>query len=227
VRPFFCVAAPIDSPAGVRLGALDITAYDNVPAFDVFTLVVDAAAAIENRLFVAGRDRLLVHFHPRAELVGTPLEGLLQVDESGTVCGANRAAARLLCQPRAALIGSPFGAWFDRRLQGLFARPASQRADLVELSARTGLQVMARFEGESAHADAPGGHASAACLPAEPAPADTLAPGPLAAPPARMRDLERQAIERTLAALDGNVAATARQLGISRNTIYRRRYGAD
>jgi sigma-54 dependent transcriptional regulator, acetoin dehydrogenase operon transcriptional activator AcoR len=41
--------------------------------------------------------------------------------------------------------------------------------------------------------------------------------------PARMRDLERLAIERTLAALGGNVAATARQLGISRNTIYRRR----
>ena len=48
---------------------------------------------------------------------------------------------------------------------------------------------------------------------------------PLPAPPARLRDLERQAIERTLAALDGNVAATARQLGISRNTIYRRRNG--
>lgn len=227
VRPFFCVAAPIDNPAGERLGALDITAYDNVPGFDVLTLVVDAAAAIENRLFQASRDRLLVHFHPRAELVGTPMEGLLQVDESGTVCGANRAAARLLCQPRAALIGSRFSDWFDRRLQGLFARPASQRADLVELSARTGLQVMARFEGESAHADAPGSPASATRPPADRAAADAPADGPLSAPLARMRDLERQAIERTLAALDGNVAATARQLGISRNTIYRRRNGAD
>jgi transcriptional regulator of acetoin/glycerol metabolism len=108
----------------------------------------------------------------------------------------------------------------------LFARPASQRADLVELSARTGLQVMARFEGESAHADAPGSPASAARPPANPSAADAPADGPLPAPPARMRDLERHAIERTLAALDGNVAATARQLGISRNTIYRRRNGA-
>lgn len=225
VRPFFCVAAPIDNPAGERLGALDITAYDNVPGFDVFTLVTDAAAAIENRLFLASRDQLLVHFHPRAELVGTPMEGLLQVDETGTVCGANRAAARLLCQPRAALIGSAFGDWFDRRLQGLFARSASLRADLVELSARTGLQVMARFEGEAAHADAPGGRAAAAAPSAAPAAGATPTSCPLPAPPARMRDLERQAIERTLAALDGNVAATARQLGISRNTIYRRRNG--
>lgn len=222
VRPFFCVAAPIDSPSGERLGALDITAYDNVPGFDVFTLVMDAAAAIENRLFHASRDQLLVHFHPRAELVGTPMEGLLQVDDSGNVCGANRAAARLLSQPRSALVGSAFGALFDRRLQGLFARASSLRADLVELSTRTGLQVMARFEGEPAHADAPG-----------PSPAPAESPGvaaascPLPAPPARLRDLERQAIERTLVALQGNVAATARQLGISRNTIYRRRSGAD
>ena len=234
VRPFFCVAAPIDNPAGERLGALDITAYDNVPGFDVFTLVVDAAAAIENRLFRASRDRLLVHFHPRAELIGTPMEGLLQVDETGTVCGANRAAARLLCQPRAALIGSAFGDWFDRRLQGLFARTAHLRADLVELSTRTGLQVMARFEGESAHADAPGSSADApggkaAAAPPAADPARDAAPAascPLPAPPARLRDLERQAIERTLAALAGNVAATARQLGISRNTIYRRRNGS-
>ena len=28
VRPFFCVAAPIDGPDGQRLGALDITSYD-------------------------------------------------------------------------------------------------------------------------------------------------------------------------------------------------------
>ena len=40
-----------------------------------------------------------------------------------------------------------------------------------------------------------------------------------------MQELERQAIARTLAAVGGNVSAAARQLGISRNTIYRRRNG--
>ena len=77
-----------------------------------------------------------------------------------------------------------------------------------------------------AHADAPGGRAATAPPAADPARDAALAAScPLPAPPARLRDLERQAIERTLAALDGNVAATARQLGISRNTIYRRRNG--
>lgn len=218
VRPFFCVAAPIDGPDGRRLGALDITAYDRVPGFDVFSLVMDAAAAIENSLFVPGPDRLLVHFHPRQELLATPMEGLLQVDAGGLVTGANRQAARLLCTPRAALLGMAFGALFDRRLQGLFAQPARQRADLVEMQTHVGLQVMARFEGEAAGDGARqllGQDLRGTGL------ANTL---PVHMPmPASLRTLECQAIERTLAALDGNVSATAKALGISRNTIYRRR----
>ena len=218
VRPFFCVAAPIDAPDGRRLGALDITSYDQVPGFDVFSLVMDAAAAIENSLFVAGPDRLLVHFHPRQELLGTPMEGLLQVDAGGLVTGANRQAARLLCTPRNALPGMAFGALFDRRLQGLFAQPSRQHADLVEMQTHVGLQVMARFEGEAAHDGARQllghdlrGSGLAQAMPMTP---------PV---PASLRTLECQAIAHTLAALDGNVSATAKALGISRNTIYRRR----
>ena len=252
VRPFFCVAAPIDAPTGERLGALDITAYDNVPSFDIYSLVVDAAAAIENSLFRPSADRLLVHFHPRAELVGTPFEGLLEVTSDGLVSGANRVAARLLCRPRSALLGQPFSALFDRRLQALFARPPGQRGDLVEMLTHVGLQVLARFEsaplraapatawqasaGQPARilADgavaAPAGGAGLADVLAD-APADlpadtqlgTPANTPADAHPAKMRELERQAIERTLVAVDGNVSAAARRLGISRNTIYRRR----
>ena len=220
VRPFFCVAAPIDSPAGERLGALDITTYDSVPGFDIYSLVVDAAAAIENSLFAAGADRLLVHFHPRAELVGTPMEGLLQVNGEGLVIGANRVAARLLCTTRAALIGRAFGELFDRRLQSLFARPARLRADLVEMSTHVGLQVMARFEGASAPNDIAAGGSSQRLVSGGGAPRCDLPDAP-----ANMRDLERQAIEQALATLGGNVSAAARQLGISRNTIYRRRNG--
>jgi transcriptional regulator of acetoin/glycerol metabolism len=149
-RPFFCVAAPIDNPQGERLAALDITTYDSVPGFDVLSLVVDAAAAIENSLFKPGQDRVLVHFHPRAELVGTPLEGLLEVADDGRVRGANRMAARLLCQPRSALVGQDFGALFDRRHGGLFGRAAAGHgSDLVAMHSAAGLQVMARFEGEA------------------------------------------------------------------------------
>jgi len=199
VRPFFCVAAPIDSPSGERLGALDITAYDNVPSFDIYSLVVDAAAAIENSLFTAARDRLLVHFHPRAELVGTPMEGLLEVNGEGQLTGVNRAACRLLSLPR----------------------PARLQADLVEMSTHVGLQVMARFEGEALRGAVSSGWS---CPPsAAGAAQDDELHCPLPDQPAKMREVERLTIERTLAALGGNVSAAARQLGISRNTIYRRR----
>jgi transcriptional regulator of acetoin/glycerol metabolism len=188
-----------------------------VPGFDVFSLVMDAAAAIENSLFRPARDRLLVHFHPRAELLGTPMEGLLQVDADGRVCGANRMAARLLCMPRPALAGQAFAALFDRRLQGLFAQPARQRADLVEMQTHVGLLVMARFEGEAAP-DMPGLQAGQTLRSGQPHNNGSTVPTSL-------RTLECEAIERTLAALGGNVSATAKALGISRNTIYRRRQG--
>jgi len=217
VRPFFCVAAPIDAPDGQRLGALDITSYDSVPAFDVFSLVMDAAVAIENSLFRPTPDRVLVHFHPRAELLGTPIEGLLQVEADGRISGANRMASRLLCVPRASLLSQTFGSLFDRRLQGLFAQPARQRADLVEMQTHVGLQVMARFEGEAA----PDG---ARLMLGRNAVHHTGSDGAMDMP-ASLRSLECQAIERTLAALGGNVSATAKALGISRNTIYRRRNG--
>jgi sigma-54 dependent transcriptional regulator, acetoin dehydrogenase operon transcriptional activator AcoR len=119
VRPFFCVAAPIDAPDGRRLGVLDITSYDSVPGFDVLSLVTDAAAAIENSLFQPQQPdagQLVLRFHPRAELLGTPMQGLLLLDADGRVAGANRMAARLLCQQRAQLIGQPFSALSNYRV---------------------------------------------------------------------------------------------------------------
>lgn len=47
-------------------------------------------------------------------------------------------------------------------------------------------------------------------------------PAPEPAQPATMREVELQAIEQALAGCEGNVSAAARQLGISRNTMYRR-----
>ena len=74
-RGFFCVAAPIDDPLGQRIGALSIAAYESVPGFDVLSLVVHAASAIENAFFSTEAQRLVIHFHARAELVGTPMKG--------------------------------------------------------------------------------------------------------------------------------------------------------
>jgi sigma-54 dependent transcriptional regulator, acetoin dehydrogenase operon transcriptional activator AcoR len=199
-------------------GALDITSFDSVPGFDVFSLVVDAAAAIENRLFMPDRERLLVRFHVRPELVDTPLACLLQVDAEGRVSGANRAAEQLLCAARSTLLGRPFESLFDRATRHLFgAGPSTRHGRLVEMRSHAGLHVWASFGGADQDAAAPSLHEqelnAMEALPAEPP-----------APPS-LRELECRTIEQTLAELGGNVAATARRLGISRNTIYRRMAG--
>jgi transcriptional regulator of acetoin/glycerol metabolism len=225
VKPFFCVAAPIDNPRGERVAALDITTYDNVPQVDLLSLVVDAAAAIENQLFLPGPDRLLLRFHVRPDMVGTALEGLVEVNDAGVITGANRAAERLLSASRHQLLGQRFDQWFGRDPRRLFGASRSHgRGALLELSTRVGLQVHALFEAPGQ--DLP----ELAPLQAEPAPPpavlpratttlDDVAPGPAGA---SLREMECRTIEQTLQELQGNVAATARRLRISRNTVYRR-----
>lgn len=164
-----------------------------------------------NGFFVPRADRMLVHFHPRADLVGTALEGIVEVDEAGRVCGANRAAVRMLWLPREQLHARHVRDLFDRDLgRVLLAAPASLRAGMVTLRTHAGLQVAARLQ------CAPRPTQITIPAPAEPA---TSAPS--------LRELERETIDRTLAAHGGNVSAAARALRVSRNTIYRKRSAAD
>lgn len=210
VRPFFCVAAPLLDPRGQVVGAIDITSFDSVPAFDVFSLVVDTASAIENLMFAPGRERLLVRFHARPELVDTPLGCVIEVDEAGRISGANRAATRLLCMARQALVGQAFSALFERDMRCLFPAGHGHDPRFVELHTPHGLRVWAAF--------GPSADERGTAPPPAPA-ADAVAPAPSGL---SLHELECRTIERTLAELDGNVAATARRLGISRNTVYRR-----
>ncbi len=231
LRPFFCIAAPIDSPVGERLAALDVTFYDNVPGFDIYSLTVDAALAIENSLFVARPDQMLVRFHPRPELVGTALEALLSITPDGLVTGANRAAARWLSTPRLQLIGQCFRDLFDRDPSRLFSRQT--RTGLAEMQTPGGLPVAVRFDGvmapepvdmagwQAARPESQGEEVVAA-EPAAPSAVTQADPAAPEQPLASMRDMERRTIQAALAAHQGNISAAARQLGISRNTIYRR-----
>jgi transcriptional regulator of acetoin/glycerol metabolism len=45
---------------------------------------------------------------------------------------------------------------------------------------------------------------------------------PAAAAAGRLEEIERDMIQRTLEAENGNISAAARRLGISRNTLYRK-----
>lgn len=146
VRKFFCVAAPVHGPAGAMLGVLDITAYDDVPAFDVMSLVVDAARSIENALFRPSAGQLLVRFHSRHEFVGTPHEAIVAVAADGSIAGANRAALRLLGLSRAELAVRRVRDLFDREPTRLLTRAMRGDCELPELWTHAGLRVFARLE---------------------------------------------------------------------------------
>lgn len=146
VRKFFCVAAPLHGPSGAPLGVLDITAYDSVPAFDVMSLVVDAARSIENALFRPSSEHLLVRFHSRHEFVGTPHEAIVAVAADGSIVGANRAALRLLGLSRPELASRRFRDLFDREPIRLLTRAMRGDTELPELWTHSGLRVFARLE---------------------------------------------------------------------------------
>lgn len=298
-RVFFCVAAPIEGPQGEHVAVIDVTGAQRVPQFDALALVREAAVAIENLLFRAGPGEVLVRFHHRAELLGTPAEAIVAVDTDGRVCAANRAALRYLNRTRPELAVAGFEALFGRRLAPLLARDGLPRR--IELHLATGPVVQAVVHGplrattspamsaqapdEAADATLEGAlerarhagavlaeHALAGLLEApvraqfEPAAWDQLAarvapaqldalracaaalrrsgarppygiaalaaawPGaaapaetpPPAATATRLRDLEAGHMRATLARCGGNVSRAARELGVSRNTLYRR-----
>lgn len=217
-RVFFCVAAPIEGPQGEHLAVIDVTGCERVPQFDALGLVREAAVAIENLLFMPDREQVLLRFHHRAESIGTPAEAIVGVAADGRIVSANRAALRYLNRTRAELKVSSFEMLFGRRFAPLLGRNAAGRG--VELHLVTGLVV---------HALVDAGSAANMAATADAAPSE--APAPVAVAVAAtdstptMRDMELEFMRQTLERCGGNVSRAARQLGVSRNTIYRRLAG--
>ena len=176
VRKFFCVAAPIESPQGVHLGVLDLTAYDRTPRFNALAMVTDAALAIENSMFVPSPEMLLVRFHPRRELLGTAYECIVGIACDGAVVAANRAALRQLGLARSEMPLRRYGGLFDRDPVRIAARGAHEPAEL-ELRTGDGLLVHARVQMPARPTlvvASPQAHASRPVAPGTPAP--TLPP---------------------------------------------------
>src|SRR4029450_1721542 len=99
-----CSAAPIFDPRGNMLGALDVTCHPHSYPPHPMGLVPMSARMIENQwLSDDFGNRLRLHFHSRAEFIGTLLEGIIVVGTDGRILGANRAALDQLDMSSAAL----------------------------------------------------------------------------------------------------------------------------
>lgn len=204
-------AAPVRDPRNGRLiGALDITCDCALPAPPVLPLAVSVARRVENALELRDLRRhrfLLEHYADR--LAHNPNDAVLLLDNDGALLAWNAAATSLL----AALgLGHTLarGQAFDPYLARL---GAAAHWSLSLEGDHAGMVVVAAGQGAAPPlVSEPDKDAEAAAM---------TATGP-AAPAARLRDTERDAILAALRAEKGQRQRAAARLGISRTTLYRR-----
>jgi transcriptional regulator of acetoin/glycerol metabolism len=227
-----CSAAPILDPRGSILGVLDVSGDHRSYHPHTMGLVKMSARMIENHCLTDDcHHAMRLHFHRRIEYIGTLMEGILAVDPDGRIVGANRGALEQLGRSGAALRQHSLNSLFGTGCAPLVDHFRSPLATPLPLRTAQGecFQVHARVNWPvwSALALSPT-HAASTTPPAAEA-TQAPHPGVVHRPPGSdpgprgtLQDVEQAAIRRALEQSGGNVAAAARQLGISRNTIYRR-----
>ena len=140
---FACAAAPIRSPVGALLGVIDVTTcHQPLPAEAPF-LVNASARAIENAIFARDTERTVVRFHPRADLLGTPMEAVILCSPDGDIVGANEAALGLLGL-RWPLRGAHFSRSFRLAFGELLARAGRREFAALTLVSASGVPLHAQ-----------------------------------------------------------------------------------
>lgn len=244
IHGMYCAAAPIREASGSLAAVLDISLEDRPLPFDVPALVGMYATGIENRLLIAcSRSPLLLRLQVNPTLFGTPLEGLVALDDDGGVAWMNPTADRLLMRPE--LRGGsrpPVSELLAADFETFLAAAASGNARLhravnglsvwvsAQLLASDGLSGTQVALGVAAPVQAPALAPAAAPAPAAvvaPSPAPVVPPASASTPdspatPVSLQNASRRAIEQALVAARGNVSRAARTLGVSRGLLYRR-----
>jgi transcriptional regulator of acetoin/glycerol metabolism len=231
LRTMQCAAAPIRDVHGRLAGVLDLSVESRRFGFDAASMVALYATTIENRLLLAqSRDRLVLRFQASPALLGTPLEALAGIADDGTVAWLNAAGARLIGGlPEAASCDAEL--LFGLDLAGLMRLGRRDAAQPVRLASGLGVWLQARTQARdgidfghavSVPAAPPAPAAEAPAAGADDAPKPAEAAGGPDAGDTTLQGHSRKLIEDTLAAHHGNISLAARQLRVSRGTLYRR-----
>ncbi len=213
-----CSAAPIFDHAGQMLGVLDVSGDHRSYHAHTLAMVTMSARMIENQWFADKfRNGLRLHFHRRPEMLGTMREAMVALSPDGKILGANRSALELLGISAAAL-----------RMQGLEAVFGITLAGIVD-HCRQGTDEPLALP--SVLRQEPGAPLYARALfnwptlwPAWAPQAASEAPMGASSTPAvsTLEAQEVEAVRQAVAAADGNISLAARQLGVARNTVYRK-----
>jgi transcriptional regulator of acetoin/glycerol metabolism len=199
----FCLSVPLHGLEGELIGALDITGIGEREPELLLAHFRQAALAAENRLIGELRDCHLLRLRYDPRWADSPIQGLLAIGPDGQLRAANRVARRLLGLPAR---GVPEQLGMD----ALFAAATpAQRRRLLQPGPPRRLPL----------SDGTWGYVDLLRQPRG------VAPRCPSAPVTALRDQTRRSVEQALRDNAGNIAATARQLGISRTTLYKQLRG--
>ncbi|MGY4830019.1 GAF domain-containing protein [Sphaerotilaceae bacterium SBD11-9] len=225
-----CSASPIFDHTGQLMGVLDVSGHALSYHPHTLAMVSMSARMIENHWFNDKfRHGLRLHFHTRREMLGTLREAMIALSPEGGILGANRVALDLLGLNMPALRNLGLESVFGISL-GRIADHCRQHADepmrlYPQQGEVAGQPMFARALFNWPTFWPTVSLATGVVLPqaAEPPAAPPASqPDTTAVPAATLQAQEMAAIRSAVAAAGGNISRAARQLGVARNTIYRK-----
>ena len=199
---YSCAGAPVMGPDGNCVGMLDVTGIDTPEHGALRHLVTHSAQRIENALTLQRAHQLLVRLNWPGQRTGQDNDGLVCLDQDGWLTGANVAARNMLGhQPLARALHA----------SEVFATPFEWLFDLAGHSLGNTLETVPTWNGLRLSVTS----SRAARSP-------TSKPQSALGSSTSLRDIETAVIRKAVEDAKGNIALAAKQLGISRATLYRR-----
>ena len=209
---YSCAGAPLFGPDGQVVGMLDLTGIEVDERPELKHLVAQSARSIENALTLERSHKLLVRLNWPGRNLGDETDGLVCLDTDGWVTGANQAARQMVSQ----LAGPKAGGAASVHSSEVFAMPYEM---LFEAAGRESY-------GQPAPIDVPlwsGLRLNAISIKRGHRTDDPISVrGTLTSDHPSLREVETALIRKAVVQAKGNVMQAARELGISRATVYRK-----
>ena len=213
---YSCAGAPLFGPDGQCVGMLDLTGIEVDERPELKHLVAQSARSIENALTLARAHSLLVRLNWPGRQLGDESDGLVCLDADGWVTGANQTARQMVSHLSDAsrsdgsapvpihsseLFAMPFEMLFDSAGRDAYGEPAPMDVPLwsgLRLNAISQTKVQRNNNATPSQW------------------------GTLGVDNHSLRDVEIALIRKAVTQAKGNVMQAARELGISRATVYRK-----
>ena len=215
-----CSGTPVFRPCGELAAVLDITGDYRSHQPHTLALVRMAGRNIERQLFLRKhRQDLVLQVHRNQTYLGSLFDGRVAFSEDGHLLAAEATARESLGLQESGAAGR-FEELFDTSFAVALSRLRSQES-VAQLRLRSGGEIvyaqLARALAKAVSGGAPAsGRADASAT------AGGVEPHSGSAPRERLAEIEMQAIRDAVSTNRGNMSAAAKQLGISRATLYRK-----